>query len=287
MTALALPVRVLERVVRPAPLGLMLWDAALREPIRSELSITVRPAGRPSPEVALFPNKGGVWIADRLPGRASFDLPDPPLTYRVTVVDPAGAFLPVAFDADLPAGGLCDWPGWDTLDQSPLAPLQPLTERIPLFSSPARQIGAPLAEIRCQLAERASGRAAAWAIVTATHEGDVCGLAMADAEGRATIRFPYPARPRPTLATSPPAVTEFRWSVEIAAFYHPGPGAAPAIPDLAAVFGQLAHPAPLWRSTVGAGAPLPATVLSFGRPLVVRTEDTPDGPSSSLLLGQS
>jgi len=262
MTALALPVRVLERVVRPAPLGLMLWDAALGEPIRSELSITVRPAGRPSPEVALFPNKGGVWIADRLPGRASFDLPDPPLTYRVTVVDPAGAFLPVAFDADLPAGGLYDWPGWDALDQSPLA------------------------EIRCQLAERASGRAAAWAIVTASHEGEVCGLAMADAKGRATLRFPYPARPRPTLAISPPAVTEFRWSVEIAAFYHPGPGATPAIPDLAAVFGQLAHPAPLWRSTIGAGAPLPATVLSFGRPLVVRTEDTPDGPSSSLLLGQ-
>ena len=46
-----------------------------------------------------------------------------------------------------------------TVNQSPLAPLQPLTERIPLFSSPARQIGAPLAEIRCQLAERASGRA--------------------------------------------------------------------------------------------------------------------------------
>jgi len=286
MTLAPDPIRVLERVIRPAPLGLMVWDPVLGAPIKAGLDIVVQPANRPAQQIRLSANKSGIWIAGGLPGRASFDLPNPPRTFRITIADLSGDFLPTAFDADLPAGGLYGWPGWAGLAQPLLAPLQPLADRIPLFSSPVRQVGEPRAEVRCQLAERSTGRPAAWALVTASHAGVVCAMAMADAEGRASLLFPYPLRPRPSLATSPPAITDYRWPLEMTAYYQPAATNPAAIPDLAAVFAQLAHPVTLWRSTQGAGTPLPAALLTLGQPLVLRTETTAQGPSSRLMLGQ-
>ena len=50
---------------------------------------------------------------------------------------------------------------------------------------------------------------------------------------------------------------------------------------------QLDEPRTLFASTLSPPEPLPSQLLSFGRPLVLRTETTPAGPSSNLVLAAS
>ena len=78
--------------------------------------------------------------------------------------------------------------------------------------------------------------------------------------------FAYPERLRPSLATSPPAITDFRWSFELTAYWN---GLDPnSTPEFGQVMAQLAHPRTLFEATVSPPQPLPAHLLSFGRPLV-------------------
>jgi len=297
MSALASPVRILERITRPAPFGIVFWDAATGAPIADELEVTVTMVSRPALTATLIPNRSGAWVAARLPGRADHELAAAAdwsallRTYRIEVADKLRRFLPLSLEAELPVRGLYEWPGWSGLPQAPLAPLADgqsppniSPARIPLFSAPERRVAGPLAELRCELADAATGEPAAWALVTAGHGGVTRGIGLADGKGRATLFFPYPERPRPQLATSPPAITDFRWALDIAAYYDPPPGAAPQVPDLAAIMGQLSHPCDLFESTLSPPELLGSQLLSFGRPLVLRTGNTPDGPSSSLFL---
>ncbi len=290
------PVRILERITRPAPFGIMFWDFATGTPVGDGLDVTLTLLSRPVLTTSLIPNRNGVWVAARLPGRTDAELAATAdwstllKTYRIEVVDRGHRFLPLSFDAELPTGGLYDWPDWGGL---PLEPLRPLADgqspphvsadRIPLFSAPERSVGGPLAQLRCELMDAATGAPAAWALVTASHGGFVRGIGLADAMGRATLYFAYPERERPSLS-SPPAITDFRWAMEIAAYYDPPPGPVPDLPDLAAIMAQLDHPCDLFASTLSPPEPLGQQLLNFGRPLVMRTGNTPDGPSSSLFL---
>ncbi|MEA3015808.1 MAG: hypothetical protein QOI38_530 [Sphingomonadales bacterium] len=289
-------VRILERITRPAPFGIVFWDFATGTPVADGLQVNLTLVSRPELTANLIPNRSGVWVAARLPGRtdaelvATADWSTLLRTYRIEVVDKAGRFLPLRLDAELPAGGLYDWPGWAGLPLEPLRPLgdgesppHPSPERIPLFSAPERSVGGPLAQLRCDLVDAATGGPAAWALIAASHGGAVRGLGLADPMGRATLFFQYPDRERPSLS-SPPAITDFRWALEIAAYYDPPPGRAPGVPDLAAIMSQLDHPCDLFASTLSPPELLGQQLLSFGRPLVMRTGATPDGPSSSLFL---
>lgn len=291
------PVRILERIVLPTPFGVVFQDVATGSPIVDGLEISLTLVSRPALTLNLISNRGSAWIAPTLPGRTQADLAATQdwstllRTYRIEVTDRLGRFLPLALNAQLPVRGLYEWPGWSALPQPPLAPLMDgesppnvSPKRIPLFSAPGRMVAGPLADLRCQLVDAATGGPAAWALVTARYDGVVRGIGMADAEGRATLLFPYPERPRPQLPTSPPAITDFRWSMEIAAYYDPPPGPPPEVPDLATVMAQLNQPCDLFASTSSPPELLGSQLLSFGRPLVMRTGNTPDGPSSSLFL---
>jgi hypothetical protein len=288
-------VTILERVVRPAPIGLRFRDAATGLPVGEGLRVTVTSLRNPSRHATLAVNGSGVFYAHRFPGfsdriLAETDdwsaLAQPCL---VEVEDPAGRFLPLRVALDLPVRGLIDWPFWDALPQEPLAhwrdnasPPQIMPQALPLFSAPGRLAPAPLAEIRCQLIGD-DGAPAAWALLSAAHGGVVRSLGAADADGRVVLFFPYPERPRPSLASSPPAITDFRWSIELAGYWDHLDPAVP--PELAALLGQLDHPRTLFASTVSPPDPLPPQLLSFGRPLVLRTET--GGPSSCLVMAAS
>lgn len=290
------PVRILERITRPAPFGIVFWDFATGAPIADGLEVRLTLLSRPALTGSLIANRSGVWVAVRLPGRTDAELAATAdwstllRTYRIEVVDTARRFLPLRLDAELPTGGLYDWPGWGGV---PLEPLRPLADgqspphvsadRIPLFSAPERSVGGSLAQIRCELADAATGAPAAWALVTARHGGVVRGIGLADHMGRATLFFAYPERERPSLS-SPPAITDFRWALEIAAYYDPPPGPVPDVPDLAVIMAQLDHRCDLFESTASPPELLGQPLLSFGRPLVLRTGNTPDGPSSTLFL---
>jgi hypothetical protein len=300
MTGAASPVRILERLTLPAPFGIAFWDFATGAPVADGLEVTLAPVNRPALTATLIANRVGVWIAPKLPDRADWELAATAdwttlkRTYRVAVADRFGRFLPLTIEANLPVRGLYQWPRWSDFPEAPLVPLtegrsppDPSPPRIPLFSAPARKVAGPFAELRCELVDSATGTPASWALVTASseaahHASVTRGIGLADRMGRATLFFPYPEGPRPQLAISPPAITDFRWQMKISAYYVP-PDPAPEAPDLAAVMAQLDHPGELLAS-LSPRKLLPEQILSFGRPLVLRTGTTPDGPSSSLFL---
>ncbi|AQR73144.1 hypothetical protein [Sphingomonas sp. LM7] len=290
-------VKQLERVVRPAPIGLRFRDVATGGVVGQGLRVTVTSMRNPARHATLDVNGKGVWYARRFPGfsdDALANAPDWTLLRQpclVEVDDPAGRFLPLRIVIDLPERGIVDWPGWGDLPQDLLLPLANdasppaiSPDALPLFSSAGRTAPAPLAEIRCQLL-RDDGGPAAWALLTASHGGEVRAIGQADAQGRAVLFFPYPERPRASLATSPPAITDFRWAIEVAAHWDGLDPAKP--PEFAALMAQLDHPRTLFASTLSPPEPLPSQLLSFGRGLVLRTDSTPDGPSSCLVMAAS
>jgi hypothetical protein len=287
-------IRILDRVIRPAPIGLRFRDVATGLTVGAGLTVTVTSLRNPLRMKRLDVNRSGVWYAHRFPGFSDHDLADPAnwpalaQPCRVSVDDALGRFLPLRIDMDLPIRGLANWPGWNTVPQALLAPLidgasesppdmTVCRDALPLFSAPERGNPAPLAEIRCQL-RRTDGEPATGAMMTVSHSGTERALGQADADGRVAMFFPYPERPRASLATSPPAITDFRWSLDIRAYAAP----LPATPTFADLIDQLNHPRDLFASTVSPPELLPSQLLSFGRPLTLRTTG-----SSVLMMASS
>ncbi len=287
-------VQVWERVTRNAALGLRFWDAAEQTSAIDDLFVEVFPRSNPRARARAHPNRSGVYVAHAIRGLHDYEfgftdplVASPPLTgpYRVEVRDPAGRFLPIAFDADLPARGLFTWvapwlspPRAVTLPTEAGSPSMPLLERIPLFSAPTRPVPDPLAVVYAQLMEEASPplrRPAAWCLLGVSIDGLMRGLGMADREGRVAVLFSYPEPPRRSL-TSPPeasppeARNDFTWEVDLTAFWSPQspPGEASEIADLAVVLRSLDTPGTVIVSRVSPGMPLH---LTYRQPLTVRT----------------
>ena len=285
---------ILERITLPAPFGVVFRDVATGTRVDEGLAVTLTGVGGRSVPVAV--NRSGVWFARRLPGVADAVLSETAdwaalqRDYRLEVRDTLGRFLPLAVTVRLPHRGLYAWPDWPTLPRPPLMPLDDVSPNgaiadgwLPLFSAATRSAPAPMAEVRATLLDRASGDPAAWALLTASYDGRTRGLGVAGADGQVALFFPYPPLPQPGVANSPPAITDYRWPLTLAAYTQALPPRT--TPDLAALTAQLAHPATLYAATTEPPEPLPAQALSLGRALTVRTTATPDGPTSALFLG--
>jgi hypothetical protein len=294
-------VRVLERVVRQAPFGMRLWDPATASQQVPGLQVDLSPHARPGQRVRAFVNPSGVYCAQGLPGLTAFEHADADTPadwtaalrgFRVEVLDPAGRFLPLAFDADLPHQGLLDpsligspLPGPFPLPESPPASPPAALPRVTLFSAPSRPVPSALAAVRAQLWETPAGRPAAGCLLAATIDGVTRGLGLADREGRVLVLFPYPARPRPTLTSPPSPKNDFSWTLTLTAYYRPRPAGvpAPAIPELADLQAQLASPRML-LDALSPPQPLPPLPLEYAVPLTVRTRGAPVEESSYLFV---
>jgi hypothetical protein len=285
---------ILERITLPAPFGVVFRDIATGMRVDEGLAVTLTGAGGRSVPVAV--NRSGVWFARNLPGVADAVLSDTAdwttlgRDYRLEVRDTLGRFLPLAVTVRLPHRGLYAWPGWSALPRPLLMPLVDVPPNgtiadgwLPLFSAATRSIPAPMAEVRATLVDRTRGDPAAWALVTASHDGRTRGLGMAGADGQIALFFPYPPLPQPGVADSPPAITDYRWPLTLAAYTQALPPGA--TPDLAALAAQLTHPATLYAATTEPPEALPAQAVSLGRALTLRTTATPGGPTSALFLG--
>lgn len=299
---------VLERVIRFAPFGVRFWDPATQALVTTGLDITHRP--RPTAAaIHAMPNRSGVFVLRGLPGlgpleRAAGDEASPPAArrYRIEVTDAAGRFLPVAFNADLPAPsrGLfdsgCTFPGsppWTpALGSPPGSPPSRAVPVVPLFSAPARPVPPGMAVLRAQLELLPSnpsgqqGTAASWALLEVSYQGRSLGLGATDGNGLGTVVFPYP-EPM-SLELSPPGpgpgavrLSDQSWTLGVQAYF--GGGSAPAgmaaappsgIPDLCDLLDQQS--AMLLDES---GAPLTSVLLRYGRELVVRAS-----PRSTVLL---
>lgn len=300
-------------VQRNVALGLRFWDVAAATSLVDGLVVEVFPQANPHARRHALPNPSAIYVAHALAGLRAFeghetrdddpvDEPwraaregSPPLAagYRIEVRDPRGRFLPIAFDADLPARGLLSWLApWLSPPQpialpgaSPSSP-QVLLDRIPLFSAPSRPTPEPLAVVRAQMREAVGGRVAAWALLGVEIDGDVVGLGLADREGRVAVHFPYPEPPRTPLSSPPEARSDFRWIVGLTAYASSSsppvpPSEVPMIPDLADVLAQLASP----RAVIdGMVSPVPPRRLEYRVPMTARTEGQPEADASWLLL---
>jgi hypothetical protein len=295
---------------RNAALGLRFRDVAAGTSLVDGLVVEVFPRANPHARRRALPNPGGVYVAHALAGLRAFEFHEttgddpvdepwraahagsPPLAagYRIEVRDPRGRFLPVAFDADLPARGLLAWLApWLSPPQpgalpgvSPSSPPL-LFDGIPLFSAPSRPPPEPLAVVRAQMREAGSGRVAAWTLLGVEIGGDAVGLGLADREGRVAVHFPYPEPPRAPLSSPPEARSDFRWTVGLTAYASSSsPDMAPSdIPDLGDVLAQLASP----RAVIdGLVSPAPPRRLEYRVPMTARTEGQPEADASWLLL---
>jgi hypothetical protein len=254
---------ILERTTRVAPFGLVLVDAATGEPVSSGLEVTMRPAGSEGVRaVRAAANRVGVFVAVDLPGLRPAELGSGDeeywatverRTFAVTVCDPLGRFLPVSFEAELPARG-------------PAVP-----GGLELYSAPSRPVPAGHATLRAQLWDAQRDAAAAWALLEVAPPGLRVARGLADALGRATVLFPYP-EPM-AIPASPPADTprrplsEERWPVPVRAFYA-AVDPTVTVPDLATV---LAQPPATLLASASPPAPLTEITLEYGRELVLRT----------------
>ncbi len=292
-------VRILERVTYQAPFGLRLWDVATGRFLGDEsLTVELAPRNRPDQRIRCARNRSGVFYANDVPGLRDFETSDPrasispPRPFRVWVDDPAGNFLPLTFAIDLPAAGLVTSIPPHTLPPrhpaaSPpvLPPSVPVLTGVPMFSSVNRSVPEGLAVIRADLRDLVTDRPAAWCVLAASIEGTPRGLGLADRDGRTAVLFPYPERPRPALASPPPATNDFHWRVELTAYpsvVAASPPAKPAgVADLAGIAASLGHPQTVYGSTQS--PPLPP-LLEYRVPLVAHTTTTPPGPSSFLYV---
>ena len=239
--------QILDRITRVTPLGIRFWDEVTSAPVAAPLTLTGYFATHPDRKKQPVRNYSNVYAFYGLPGMRAFEYgtgdaafwsgQPAPRPFEIEVQDPSGQFLPARFTALVPTRGIFELP---------LSP-PPGFAGVPLYSAPGRATIGGMAAIRLELYE-AIGRPAAWARVEAAYSPLAApARAMSDAQGRATLLFPYPEPVEPDAGSPPgaPGIPFQRqvWTVAIAAWYSPAVP-VPGLPDLSAFFGQ--RPAPLW-----------------------------------------
>ena len=293
-------VKIMERVSRHSALGIRFWDIAGATSNVEGLEVEIYPRANPYARSALTPNRSGVYVAHTVPDLREFeysnDEPDVLWAtalkpYRVKVNDPRGRFLPIEFDADLPARGLFTWLApWLSPPQSIALPTEEgspppgLLERVPLFSAPSRPVPEPLAVVYAQLREFGSGREGAWSLLGVSIDGRTRGLGLADEQGRVAVMFPYPEPPRMLLASPPEARNDFSWQLALTAFWSPASPPPPAVPDFAdlgVVLAQLSQPRDVIESTASPALPLR---MDYRVPVTARTAGMPPQDASYLFI---
>lgn len=246
-------------LLRPA-LGVGFWDPQTNTLVDAGLEVTARPRHATESPVGAAQNRQGIHIFHRLPGISVEDGNDsvsPGIQRRFTfeVRDLAQRFLPCTFEADCPAAGLFV-PG--CLQGSPAS-----HQYVALFSAATRSVPHGMAVVRADLRDAATGRPAAWALVS----GDIAGVervrGLADQAGRLALFFAYPE----PLIASPPAVMPWRWPLRLRVFYSPV-DPSPVLPGLCSVVEQ--SPA---KFLIEGSSPVDVLEvdLEFGRELVVRS----------------
>jgi hypothetical protein len=284
-----LPVKVLESLIRRAPLGLRCRDLAREAVVSDGLTVLAWPLGRPAERrAALVSPISGIHGFRSLPGLGDYE----------TGALPADAWCgSPPYGGALPAGNLTDLEGLVSGASAPpfanfvvtiddrlgrflpqtlflCLPRESLLE-VPLFPAPARPTPPGLGVVRAELRERAAGRPAGWALVTARADGESY-VGLADARGMVVIFLPY-ARPLPPLVGSPPyggaALDQLSWPVRIEVFYQPAQQrrlAGRDVPDTRSLLEQAAariYPQDADSAAVGFIEP----ALAFRRELILAT----------------
>lgn len=266
-----------ESVEYVAPLGLRLWDEGAGAVVSDGLEVAAALEGRPGAAVKAVRSSSGQFVFHALPGLAEFARGErgydrtksPPgvRRYVVTVRHRRGEFLPVQF--------VCEAPQWHlaapavSTGPRPLEPFCATAPRpcLPLFPAACRAVGGALAVVRAELhrTDDLPGPAC-WALVEASHDGEVVGRGLADAKGRVLLVFPYPPLDAVGDGQTPPPPS---WQLSVAVYHErPTSREAEARADLDAV--MKFPPVSLRPRETGAYAPSLTATLHPNRPLDLR-----------------
>jgi hypothetical protein len=292
--------QVLEELDAFCPLGVRFWDAVADDQIRAGLRVRAWPEPALRPRVEAFRTRSDVYAFQGLPGLAALERPPanptglglvpppgspssppPAHPFILEVVDLERRFLPAAIrlDLPLPARGVF-------LTRPPGSPAATPPPGFYLFSAPTRSRGAGVAVVRGELADAATGAAAAHALVRVAIPGQPDRYGLADAGGRFAVQFPLPtlagglgrlwASPdgAPSSPPSPP-IADRTWDLAVTVAWEPAalsPLPGTDLPDLARVLDQL--PADVVLATGSPPAP-PAPewlgILRYDGEVVART----------------
>lgn len=226
----------LERVARVAPFGVQFRDPLSASLVSDGLEVALHPAGEPRRRVYAHANRSGIYVLHNGPGltRATFGRGDeaywlaPPVTrdYRCEVRDLQSRYLPVSFAVRLPFRGLftpeCG---------------SPPAQGVALYSAPTRPMTGERVVVRAELVDAATGKAAAWAAVSAHYRGDELGHGIADAQGRLLLAFPYPEPERRSPPEEPEEGVLMSWEVGLRVYYDAGL-AGQQFPDYCSLLAQ-------------------------------------------------
>lgn len=243
----ATPVRVVDVHTWVTPFGVQFFNAVTGDHIKEGLRVTAWAVDEARRRIEATATPGGTYALHRVPGlgreaRGRGDekyWSQPPRTRRFAfeVLDVQSRFIPVGFDALLPARGLF------RPDCPALSP--PLPEAgVRLYPRPTRPAPQGMATVRAELRSTVSDAAASWARIVARYQGRMLGDAIADENGIVQLNFPYPEPPRPPLSSppvllSPPGETTPSWAVELLIFHSPALSAS-RVPDYCALQQQPA-----------------------------------------------
>lgn len=276
------PLIVIERHGRVAPLGVRFRDPLSGGVVADGLVVEAWPAAAPSRRKAALVNTTGVFgwvdlpgVRERTFGRgddAYWQSQAPSIPFVVEVQDASARFLPFRFSVHAPSRGIWTW-GCEP-DMSPPSAL----DSVPLHSAPTRVPGGAVVVIRAELRDARTGGPAAWAVVHARIAGQRPHRGISDARGRLLLLAPYPEPLVPPASgggLSPPGsarvpLWDQRWPVQLDVFYEPSAEVPPDIPDLCELLHQ--GPATAW-SDADRRDPLEELTLRYGRELHVRTGD--------------
>lgn len=293
-------VRAIERTRVFTVLGLSFRDAAFDAPVTNPLVVHAwLPIASQAPVRALR-SSTGVYSFHGMPGRIEAEYPaadedepesaGPELEYTLSVEDPAGHYLPVAFSLTLPLGYRGEFP-------APVGSPPVTAGRAYLFPAPSRPVPPGCAVIRADLVDVDSGEPAAWAVLRVTLDG-LESVGMADERGRVLILAALPA-PDALAAGSPPGAGEgplgsVAWPVTLTVQYQPTalrypfegashlPAAWQARPSLKSILDEQG--AALFVNAEGDAVGDWTAELQYGVELVLRSGDAADPESSSIWI---
>ncbi len=262
-------VAVLETITLVTPLAIVFRDRATREIVSDGIAATLQPGG-----VAGRVNRAGAITFRDIPGLASVErgagdgefwaavITKP---FELEVRDLFGRYLPYRLRTAAPQRGLAKFNGEPWL---------------PLFSAPSRRPVEGMAVLRADLYDPNARRAAAWAVVEATVDGQPPAIGIAGRDGHLMLPLPWPAPSIAQTGDEPPGpITGQSWPVQIKVRYARPANedeVPPHVPDLAVVLAQ-----PAVRVRKDENSLLTEGTLAFGRELVLATKNE---PKSRLLI---
>lgn len=284
--------RMVERVRMWTQLGIRFRDAAFDLPVTHPLKVHAWLPGAAQAPVRAVVGPGGVYSFHGLPGQVNDpDASGPPLEYVISVEDPAGLYLPLAFSVTLPLGYRGEFLS-ATTGSPPGAPGHAY-----LFAAPGRRVPPGAAAIRADLVDYDTGEPAAWAVLRATLDGREA-VGIADGRGRVLLLAPQPDADGLGLGSPPgtgagtPAAQE--WPVTLRVDWQPAalrfpfaagaalPASWQARPSLRSIFEQ--DPALVVVDEGDAPAEDWVADLGFGTELVLRSRDAAGAPTSNVWI---